>query len=60
MFNPLVVRFQRRGKRHYSHYQIVVIHRKSRNRGKAIAVLGFFNPNYKERALSINTHLLAY
>lgn len=48
--NNIVLRFQRKGCKHYPVYSIVVIHGKSRaNKGKVLSKLGGYNPNFNER-----------
>lgn len=49
--NSIILRFQRKGSKRYSVYDIVVIHKKSREKkGRVLEKLGSYNPNFKERS----------
>ena len=45
----MVIRLKRKGRRYYPIYEIVVIKRTKRNRGRALSRLGYYNPNLNER-----------
>jgi ribosomal protein S16 len=49
--NNIIIRFQPKGCKLYTVYNIVVTHKKSRaNKGKVLARLGSYNPNFNERS----------
>lgn len=53
--NNLVVRFRRVGHRFYPVYGIVVIRQNQGVCGRIIEKVGYYNPNFNERILVINS-----
>ena len=54
----LIVRLKRKGRKYYPIYEVVVIKRTKRNRGRAISRLGYYNPNLNERAFFVDMKAL--
>lgn len=59
-FNAYVIRLRRKGRLHYSIFEIVVSKQNMRMRGSAVERLGYFNPHFTERLFIINSQRLAY
>lgn len=55
-----IIRFRKRGQKHYPFYEIVLTYKNKRNRGPFLDNLGYFNPNVKEHAFYINTFKLSF
>jgi len=55
-----IIRLRIRGRKFYPIFDIIVINKCSRNRGRIIEKLGFINPNFNERLLFINTFRLSF
>jgi ribosomal protein S16 len=55
----LIIKFWNRGKKHYPIYEILLSF-KINNKGYYIEKLGFYNPNFKNKLLFLNTYRLAY
>lgn len=58
--NTLTIRFRRRGHKRYPVFEIILTWKKSRNRGKFLEKLGFYNPNFTERVFFIDVGRFAY
>ena len=54
----MIIRLKKKGRRYYPIYEIVVIKRKKRNRGRPISRLGYFNPHLNERGLFLDLRAL--
>jgi len=48
----LTIKLARYGKKHQPHYRVVVAEARSKREGKAVAILGFWNP--KEKRVKID------
>jgi len=53
-----IIRLRRRGHKHYPVYDIVVSLRNKHSKGGALARIGYFNPNIKERCLALDFYAL--
>ncbi|XBT18415.1 MAG: 30S ribosomal protein S16 [Candidatus Shikimatogenerans sp. Tduv] len=54
------IRLQKKGKKRYKVYRIVVANSKSPRDGKVISKLGFYNPNLKKKKIIINLNKVIY
>jgi len=59
-FNKIVIRFRPRGRIFYPIYEIVVIKQRKRLYGDFVEKLGYFNPHFSERYLTIDFSRLAH
>ena len=55
-----LIRFRDRGTKYYPVYDIVVIYKDNKNRSKYIEKLGFFNPQFNNKILLLNSFRLAF
>jgi small subunit ribosomal protein S16 len=59
--NNIVLRLRSKGCKLYHIYDMVVIHKRSRqNKGKVLDKVGFWNPNYNERMIFFDSTKLYY
>ena len=55
-----IIRFRKRGQKHYPFYEIVLTYKDNRSCGSFLEKLGYFNPNVYEHAFVINTYRLSF
>jgi ribosomal protein S16 len=55
-----IIRLRIRGRKFYPIFDIVLINKCNRNRGRIVEKLGFINPNFNEKLFFINTFRLSY
>lgn len=58
--NRIVLRLRRRGISFYPVYDLIVIKKKKRSKGRALERIGFFNPHSKERFLFLDSSKLEF
>src|ERR1700761_1402106 len=55
-----IIRFRKKGIIRYPLYDVVVAYKNIKNKGIALEKLGFFNPQYGVKSLSINSYRISY
>jgi len=55
-----IIRFKKKGIINYPLYEIIVAFNNSRNKGKSIEKIGFYNPQKKNKSININNYRLSF